>query len=103
MSRKNIKSMKIATCFSLTLPSPPSARESRRKQGEELACIPKKTRPQFLRSDHTQIRNQRCHTKEMEIVLELYAEYYSVSVKSHPEPFDVFLSVLEPEGSVPWL
>lgn len=39
----------------------------------------------------------------MEIVLELYAEYYSVSVKSHPEPFSVFLSVLEPEGSVPWL
>lgn len=29
----------MPTCFSLTLPSPPSARESRRKQGEEPACI----------------------------------------------------------------
>lgn len=52
---KNIKSMKITTCFSLTSLFT-SARESRRKQGEEPACIPKKNpRPQFLRSDHAQI------------------------------------------------
>lgn len=42
MYLKNIKSMKIITCFYLTFPSPPSARESRRKQGEEPAYIPKK-------------------------------------------------------------
>lgn len=37
----------------------------------------------------------------MEIDLELYAEYYNVLVKSHPEPSNVFLSVLQPEVSVP--
>lgn len=39
----------------------------------------------------------------MEIFLELYEEYCSVLVKSHPEPINVFLSVLQPEGSVPLL
>lgn len=55
-----------------------------------------KTRPRFLRAGQAQTWNRKCRTEEIEIVLELSAEHYSVLVKSHPEPFNV----LQPEGSV---
>lgn len=95
MYLKNIISMGNAHVF-FSHPSLSSfSKGIQEKAGRRTCMYINKARPRFLRADQAQTWNRICHTEEIEIVLELYAEYYSVLVKTHPEHFNG----LQPEGS----